>query len=86
MFDWPNVTASGRQEPGLKPEELQKSKCVLGFIPVVYYSILLCIGVPGTVNASAAHRLPGHMQVEPSGSAPPDVRTREVKTRGEQLR
>lgn len=48
MIDWPNVTASGHREPGLKPEELQKSKCVLGFIPVIYYSILLCVGVPGT--------------------------------------
>ena len=48
MIDWPNVTASGHQELGLKPEELQKSKCVLGFIPVIYYSILLCVGVPGT--------------------------------------
>lgn len=49
MIDWPNVTASGNQELGLKPEELQKSKCVLGFIPVIYYSILLSIGVPGTL-------------------------------------
>lgn len=48
MIDWPNVTASGHRELGLKPEELQKSKCVLGFIPVIYYSILLCVGVPGT--------------------------------------
>lgn len=49
MIDWPNVTASSNQELGLKPEELQKSKCVLGFIPVIYYSILLSIGVPGTL-------------------------------------
>lgn len=48
MIDWSNVTASGHRELGLKPEELQKSKCVLGFIPVIYYSILLCVGVPGT--------------------------------------
>lgn len=47
MIDWPNVTASGHRELGLKPEELQRSKCVLGFIPVIYYSILLCVGVPG---------------------------------------
>lgn len=47
MIDWSNLTASGRQELGLNPEELQKSKCVLGFIPVIYYSILLCVGVPG---------------------------------------
>ncbi|KAM9715729.1 LOW QUALITY PROTEIN: putative G-protein coupled receptor 142 [Menidia menidia] len=46
MIDWPNVTVSGHQELGLKPEEPQRSKCVLGFIPVIYYSILLCIGVP----------------------------------------
>lgn len=47
MIDWPNVSASSSEELGQKPEELQRSKCVLGFIPVVYYSILLCVGVPG---------------------------------------
>ncbi|KAF3854003.1 hypothetical protein F7725_014691 [Dissostichus mawsoni] len=41
MIDWPNVTASSQQELGLKPEELQKSKCVLGFIPVIYYINIL---------------------------------------------
>lgn len=50
MIDWPNVTASSQQDAGLKPEELQRSKCVLGFIPVVYYSILLCVGVPGMLH------------------------------------
>lgn len=50
MIDWPNVTASGHRELGLKPEELQKSKCVLGFIPVIYYSVLLCVGVPGMLS------------------------------------
>ncbi|XP_072229667.1 probable G-protein coupled receptor 142 [Leuresthes tenuis] len=54
MIDWPNVTASGHQELGLKPEELQRSKCVLGFIPVVYYSILLCVGVPVNVLTAVA--------------------------------
>lgn len=49
MIDWPNVTASSQRGLGLKPEELQKSKCVLGFIPVIYYSIVLCVGVPGTL-------------------------------------
>lgn len=47
MGDWPNVTASSRWELDLKPEGLQKSTCVLGFIPVIYYSVLLCVGVPG---------------------------------------
>lgn len=51
MIDWPNVTQSGNQEvPDLKPEELQRSTCVLGFIPVIYYSVLLCVGVPGTTR------------------------------------
>lgn len=56
MIEWPNVTESGRQELGLKPEELQKSTCVLGSIPVVYYSVLLCIGVPGTQAPGVAGR------------------------------
>lgn len=47
---WPNVTVSSHWELDLKPEELQKSTCVLGFIPVIYYSVLLCVGVPGTVG------------------------------------
>ncbi|XP_026206480.1 probable G-protein coupled receptor 142 [Anabas testudineus] len=54
MIDWPNVTVSGRQELDLKPEELQKSKCVLGFIPVVYYSVLLCVGVPVNILTAVA--------------------------------
>ncbi|XP_035001091.1 probable G-protein coupled receptor 142 [Hippoglossus stenolepis] len=54
MIDWPNVTASGPRELGLKPEELQKSKCVLGFIPVIYYSVLLCVGVPVNVLTAVA--------------------------------
>lgn len=48
MLDWPNVTVAGPQELDEKPQGLQKSKCVLGFIPVIYYSVLLCVGVPGT--------------------------------------
>uniref|UniRef100_A0A8D3BVJ9 G protein-coupled receptor 142 n=1 Tax=Scophthalmus maximus TaxID=52904 RepID=A0A8D3BVJ9_SCOMX len=54
MIDWPNVTASGHQELGLKPEDLQKSKCVLGFVPVVYYSVLLCVGVPVNILTAVA--------------------------------
>nr|XP_057923005.1 probable G-protein coupled receptor 142 [Doryrhamphus excisus]XP_057923006.1 probable G-protein coupled receptor 142 [Doryrhamphus excisus]XP_057923007.1 probable G-protein coupled receptor 142 [Doryrhamphus excisus] len=49
MVEWPNVTGTVRQEPSLKPEEIHKSKCVLGFIPVVYYSVLLCVGLPVNV-------------------------------------
>ncbi|XP_037320361.2 probable G-protein coupled receptor 142 [Pungitius pungitius] len=54
MIDWFNVTASGYQELGPKPEELQRSKCVLGFIPVIYYSILLCVGVPVNILTAVA--------------------------------
>uniref|UniRef100_A0A8C9ZUK3 G protein-coupled receptor 142 n=1 Tax=Sander lucioperca TaxID=283035 RepID=A0A8C9ZUK3_SANLU len=54
MTDWSNVTVSGHQELGLKPEELPKSKCVLGFIPVIYYSILLCVGVPVNILTAVA--------------------------------
>ncbi|XP_041829038.1 probable G-protein coupled receptor 142 [Melanotaenia boesemani] len=54
MIDWSNATVSGHQELGLKPEELQKSKCVLGFIPVIYYSALLCVGVPVNILTAVA--------------------------------
>ncbi|XP_022072191.1 probable G-protein coupled receptor 142 [Acanthochromis polyacanthus] len=54
MIDWPNVTASGYQELDLNSEELQKSKCVLGFIPVIYYSVLLCVGVPVNILTAVA--------------------------------
>uniref|UniRef100_A0A8C5GRT7 Probable G-protein coupled receptor 142 n=1 Tax=Gouania willdenowi TaxID=441366 RepID=A0A8C5GRT7_GOUWI len=54
MIDWPNVSASGPQDLGLKPEELQRSKCVLGLIPVVYYSVLLCVGVPVNILTAVA--------------------------------
>ncbi|XP_068455411.1 probable G-protein coupled receptor 142 [Clinocottus analis] len=54
MIDWSNATASGLQEPGRKPEELQKSKCVLGFVPVIYYSVLLCVGVPVNILTAVA--------------------------------
>ncbi|XP_059180463.1 probable G-protein coupled receptor 142 isoform X2 [Centropristis striata] len=54
MIDWSNVTASGLQELDQNPEELQRSQCVLGFIPVVYYSILLCVGVPVNILTAVA--------------------------------
>lgn len=50
MIEWPNVTVSSQQGAGLTPEELQRSQCILGFIPVVYYSVLLCVGVPGKLQ------------------------------------
>ncbi|KAM6951044.1 putative G-protein coupled receptor 142 [Aplochiton taeniatus] len=54
MFDWSNVTVDGLPELVLKPKELQKSKCVLGSIPVVYYSIILCVGVPVNILTAVA--------------------------------
>ncbi|KAM9837767.1 putative G-protein coupled receptor 142 [Aulostomus maculatus] len=54
MIDRPNVTAASQQELDLIPEELQKSTCVLGFIPVIYYSILLCVGVPVNILTAVA--------------------------------
>uniref|UniRef100_H2S0F5 G protein-coupled receptor 142 n=1 Tax=Takifugu rubripes TaxID=31033 RepID=H2S0F5_TAKRU len=54
MGDWPNATASSRWELDLKPEDLQKSACVLGFIPVIYYSVLLCVGVPVNILTAVA--------------------------------
>ncbi|CAL8304504.1 unnamed protein product [Lota lota] len=46
MIDWPNVTVASQLASPPRPEELKRSKCVLGLIPVVYYSALLCVGVP----------------------------------------
>ncbi|CAJ1081408.1 probable G-protein coupled receptor 142 [Xyrichtys novacula] len=54
MIDWPNVTESGYEELGQNPEELQRSTCVLGFFPVIYYSILLCVGVPVNILTAVA--------------------------------
>ncbi|CAN9508656.1 unnamed protein product [Ophioblennius macclurei] len=55
MIDWPNVTASSRQELGLQTQQdLQRSACVLGFAPVIYYSILLCVGVPVNILTAVA--------------------------------
>lgn len=46
MIDWHNGTVPGPPEDERSVEE--RSKCVLAYIPVIYYSALLCIGVPGT--------------------------------------
>ncbi|XP_058476275.1 probable G-protein coupled receptor 142 [Solea solea] len=54
MIDWPNETESGLEELDLRPEDLQKSTCVLGFVPVVYYSVLLCVGVPVNILTAVA--------------------------------
>lgn len=50
MVALPNASASNHWELELKPDELQKSTCVLGFIPIIYYSVLLCVGMPGTIT------------------------------------
>ncbi|XP_051523565.1 probable G-protein coupled receptor 142 [Myxocyprinus asiaticus] len=44
MIDWHNGTAPGHQEDERSAEE--RSECVLAYIPVIYYSALLCVGVP----------------------------------------
>ncbi|KAG9331411.1 hypothetical protein JZ751_019170 [Albula glossodonta] len=45
MIFWTNATVpSAMGSPA--PREMQRSECVLGFIPVIYYSALLCVGVP----------------------------------------
>ncbi|KAJ3608122.1 hypothetical protein NHX12_025172 [Muraenolepis orangiensis] len=56
MIDWPNVTMAGSPASPPGPEELQRSQCVLGFIPVVYYSALLCVGVPVNILTAVALR------------------------------
>uniref|UniRef100_A0A8C4T8N4 G protein-coupled receptor 142 n=1 Tax=Erpetoichthys calabaricus TaxID=27687 RepID=A0A8C4T8N4_ERPCA len=44
-------------------EQVEKSTCVLGFIPVIYYSALLCVGVPVNVlTAMALSRLAARTQ------------------------
>lgn len=47
MIHRPNVTVLTHQREGQNQGEWQRSECVLGYIPVVYYSALLCVGVPG---------------------------------------
>ncbi|RXM37356.1 putative G-protein coupled receptor 142 [Acipenser ruthenus] len=41
-----NATSSSPTGGTQGSGQLQRSVCVLGFIPVIYYSALLCIGVP----------------------------------------
>lgn len=55
MIHRPNVTLPSQPRGGQNQEEWQRSECVLGYIPVVYYSVLLCVGVPGTVGGEHQH-------------------------------
>ncbi|KPP70431.1 hypothetical protein Z043_110742 [Scleropages formosus] len=48
MIVRPNSSVSSILGGTQGPEEVSRSECVLGFIPVIYYSALLCVGVPGT--------------------------------------
>ncbi|KAJ8352105.1 hypothetical protein SKAU_G00235810 [Synaphobranchus kaupii] len=52
MISWPNTTPDSASS--LSPRDLQKSECVLGFIPIIYYSALLCVGVPVNVLTAVA--------------------------------
>lgn len=42
----PNSTAMSWAQPELEPE-LERSPCLVGIIPIVYYSVLLGLGLPG---------------------------------------
>ncbi|XP_072522729.1 probable G-protein coupled receptor 142 [Salminus brasiliensis] len=46
MLSWHNGTVPSHHEEDERTDEYQKSECVLGYIPVIYYSTLLCVGVP----------------------------------------
>ncbi|XP_029112133.1 probable G-protein coupled receptor 142 [Scleropages formosus] len=46
MIVRPNSSVSSILGGTQGPEEVSRSECVLGFIPVIYYSALLCVGVP----------------------------------------
>ncbi|XP_026868890.2 probable G-protein coupled receptor 142 [Electrophorus electricus] len=46
MVSWHNDTGPGHQGEQESPEDQQRSECMLGYVPVIYYSILLCVGVP----------------------------------------
>ncbi|XP_076855493.1 putative G-protein coupled receptor 142 isoform X2 [Brachyhypopomus gauderio] len=46
MVSWHNDTGSSHQGEQESSEAQQRSECVLGYVPVIYYSILLCVGVP----------------------------------------
>ncbi|KAJ8377650.1 hypothetical protein AAFF_G00254950 [Aldrovandia affinis] len=51
MIPWPNSTLPVGPPT---PREGQKSECVLGFFPVIYYSALLCVGVPVNILTAVA--------------------------------
>ncbi|XP_066522540.1 probable G-protein coupled receptor 142 [Hoplias malabaricus] len=46
MISWQNGTVPSHQDEEESTDEYQRSECVLGYIPVIYYSTLLCVGVP----------------------------------------
>ncbi|XP_042198496.1 probable G-protein coupled receptor 142 [Callorhinchus milii] len=45
MSEGHNATPPGPSQ-GVGAAEMEKSPCVLGVIPLVYYSVLLCLGLP----------------------------------------
>ncbi|XP_063077487.1 probable G-protein coupled receptor 142 [Engraulis encrasicolus] len=46
MIHRPNVTVPSHARDGHNQDDWQRSECVLGYIPLIYYSTLLCVGVP----------------------------------------
>uniref|UniRef100_H3BD37 G protein-coupled receptor 142 n=1 Tax=Latimeria chalumnae TaxID=7897 RepID=H3BD37_LATCH len=54
----PNTSIPASVSETTGPEELKRSQCVLGIIPIVYYSILLCLGLPvNLLTAIVLYRL-----------------------------
>ncbi|MBN3307597.1 GP142 protein, partial [Amia calva] len=54
MIALPNASLSIPPEDTGSSGEVQRSECVLGFIPVIYYSALLCVGMPVNILTAVA--------------------------------
>ncbi|XP_030062732.1 G protein-coupled receptor 142 [Microcaecilia unicolor] len=54
MIHLPNTSLLLQLEDAEKKEHLQRSTCMVGIFPVIYYSILLCLGLPVNVLTAIA--------------------------------
>ena len=52
MLPTPNGSGPSQEFGGHWPETPERSPCVAGVIPVIYYSILLGLGLPGECRAA----------------------------------
>ncbi|XP_015212127.2 probable G-protein coupled receptor 142 [Lepisosteus oculatus] len=54
MIARPNATLTSPLGDTRTSEDVQRSECVLGFFPVIYYSALLCVGMPVNILTAVA--------------------------------